>query len=126
MAPRTNLQTAAESLQIVRGPHEYNEDRREYYATPPSMAQYPKMLYHPEFGKKPAPKASDFVILPGMTAEQQTAILKSFSSAMEQWRRQNRMKIANSKAEEAILLKKGWLLHFSVIEEIEVKDDDEI
>lgn len=74
----------------------------------PAENQYPKMLYHPDWGKKAEPKVSDFA-RPGAPADQYETALQLFTSAHTAWEKGNRTKIATSPAREADLRKLGWV-----------------
>jgi hypothetical protein len=99
----------------TRGPHVYDEtvvnnkkvgykgvtyDRSEH--------EYPKMLFHPEYGMKPLPEQAKFCV-GCVTAEQFQNALVSYQAALEKWQRSNRTKEAKDEKDQKRLLAKGWL-----------------
>lgn len=70
--------------------------------------QYPKMLYHPDWGKVREPKISDFAKA-GTTGEHYQAALELFTTAHNEWDRGNRTQVAANPKREAELRKIGWV-----------------
>lgn len=75
----------------------------------PAANVYPKMLYHPNYGKKPKPEAERFS-LGARTMEQIQAAADAYQDALNKWNRENRTFLALSDADEERLIKKGWTI----------------
>lgn len=98
------------------GPHRYNPnlspdgkrigyERVEYDR---DGNEYPKTLYHTDYGLKPKPDAAQYTRgLAGHEALESALI--AFNSALQKWERGNRIKTAQNKKEEEKLVKIGWL-----------------
>lgn len=74
----------------------------------PADNQYPKMLYHPEYGKKAQPSIGDYA-RGASTNEMYQAALEMFQTAQADWEKGNRTIIASDKKREDELRKIGWL-----------------
>lgn len=70
--------------------------------------EFPKLLYHPNWGQKPMPKVEQYVGR-ASTPEQHQEAFEAFSAAMAKWQRENRTKLVQDAKEEKRLLGKGWL-----------------
>lgn len=86
----------------------------------PAANQYPKALYHPDWGKVREPQISDFA-RPGIPADQYEHALKLFNDAHKKWEKGNRIQTCKDAKREAELRKIGWvdykdLEHLSVVE----------
>jgi hypothetical protein len=80
-----------------------------YVPEPYTHQEYPKMLYHPDYGLAPRPDIAKFAS-DCRTADQYLAALQSFQEAEQKWSRGQRTKQAKDKKDEERLKKKGWLL----------------
>jgi hypothetical protein len=111
---RENKVITPASCDAARGPHTYDRsvghDGMVVGYVPVSFEhqEYPKMLFHPKYGAKPEPTAGKFTV-GCVTADQYQQALVTFQEALAAWQRENRTKVATSEAEEARLVKKGWL-----------------
>lgn len=89
---------------------------------------YPKMLFHPDYGKKPQPDQSKFV-RSGMSPADYEAAILLYQTKVNEWNKGNRTKLAKDEDEEKRLLAKGWLptppQHASKKKEFDL-DSDEI
>jgi hypothetical protein len=70
--------------------------------------QYPKMLYHPDWGKITEPKISDFA-RPGIPADQYEQALSLFNTAHGDWQKSNRTRVVPDAKRETDLRKIGWV-----------------
>jgi hypothetical protein len=70
---------------------------------------YPRMMYHPDWGKLPRPDMAKFAV-GCVTQEQFTQAFASYQAAEQKWLRSNRMKLAENEEDEKRLKEKGWLL----------------
>lgn len=98
----------------TRGHHAYdptivNNKAVGYVAKPydRDANEYPKMLYHPNYGKTQKPDLARFAV-GAVTQEQIQNAGKAFDAAMQKWMRENRTQEATSPEHEARLVKKGW------------------
>lgn len=80
-----------------------------YVEIPYEHQEYPKMLYHPEWGAKPQPDINSFVKA-AKTAQEYEMAATLYQQAVAKWARGNRTKIVEDAKQEASLVKKGWLL----------------
>jgi len=74
----------------------------------PAENQYPKMLFHPDFGKSLAPEMAKYAV-GCVTTEQFQSAHTAFAQAMEKWNRANRTKLVDDEKKEKSLITKGWL-----------------
>jgi hypothetical protein len=94
---------------VCSKPHKWDGEEREYVETGAYQHQdWPKMLYHPEYGKEPKPDMTKFGGRVN-TVQEAEALNNSFNEAMRNWNRKNRTKIAHNHKEFDALKKKGWL-----------------
>jgi hypothetical protein len=117
------------AARAARGPHKYdptiiNNKIVGYVAVPYTHQEYPKALYHPEYGMKPMPDAATFQA-GAVTAAQIQNASQAFQTALEKWHRGQRIQIVTIsknelhlpedeqlkalKEREERLIKKGWL-----------------
>jgi hypothetical protein len=123
----TDTQSAKEAQEIIKGPHIYDPIGRKYVRVAYEHQEYPKCLYHPSYGSKPAPSMNDYPVHGGMTDQQQRQVLDNYNAAVAKWQRSNRIKIVNSKADEARLIKKGWVVQMpKPFVSVVAADDEEI
>lgn len=97
----------------TRGPHKYdstvvNNKVTGYVPVVYEHQEFPRMLYHPEWGAKSRPELAKFAI-GCVTAEQYQAANAAFMEAEQKWLKGNRTKLVATAAEEKKLLAKGWL-----------------
>ena len=71
--------------------------------------EYPRMLYHPNWGMEKKPDMAKFAV-GCVTSEQFQQAFLAFQEAENKWNRSNRTKLATDKKHEESLLKKGWLV----------------
>lgn len=74
----------------------------------PAANQFPKLLYHPDWGKKAEPTLASFA-RGASTTEQYAAALDSYNAAHAEWEKGNRTKVAENAKREAELRKIGWV-----------------
>lgn len=79
-----------------------------YQRRPYEHQEYPKQLYHPDYGKRPKPDVNDFARAAKSVEETEKA-MTAFQQALAKWNRSNRIKTVTSKKEEDRLLKIGWM-----------------
>lgn len=70
--------------------------------------EFPKMLYHTNWGLKPKPDMRDFS-KGAQTSEAIEAANHAYGEALKKWERGNRVKTVTDKKELDRLLKIGWL-----------------
>ena len=90
--------------------HRWNTEEREYEAVEGGYVHqdYPRMMYHPEWGKEPMPDMAKFGA--GANTIQEAELRNiAFNEALHNWRRKNRTKMAGNAKEFEALKKKGWL-----------------
>jgi hypothetical protein len=99
-----------------KGPHKWdptiiNNKAVGYIPVAYVHQEYPKMLYHPTYGKLARPNINHFASMcrPGDSESYKNA-LEAFMAAEQKWERGNRYKIVESKEREDELIAKGWLL----------------
>ena len=105
-----------EELEVTQKHHVYDHRRTpegnlvgyaELGPYEPSENQYPKILYHPNYGKAIPPQQQDFA-KPGMSWQQVEAANQAFDKAKKKWLMDNRTQVAQDAADEERLTKKGW------------------
>lgn len=102
------LEGALGNHRYVKAVDEQGNDCMAYMPVPYEHQEYPKILYHPNFGEKPQPRVQAYSA--GATSpEQFEAALERFNLAMETWNRSNRTKFVEDAKEEKRLLAKGWV-----------------
>lgn len=69
---------------------------------------FPKLLYHPEFGQTPEPKLAEFAA-GCQTPEDSMRAHETFNAAYRKWQLKNRTKEVPDAKEEKRLLAKGWV-----------------
>lgn len=74
----------------------------------PENNQFPKILYHPDFGKKPEPTIAAFA-RGASTPDQYAVALDQFNAAHAEWAKGNRTQVAEDKKREDQLRKIGWV-----------------
>ena len=101
------------SARICRGPHRYdgtivNNKAIGYVQVRYEHQEFPRMLYHPEWGAKPKPEAARYFV-GAVTQEQMQNAMNAYTEAEQKWARSNRVKLVTSAKEFEKLTKKGWL-----------------
>ena len=71
--------------------------------------EFPRMMYHPDWGKAPKPDMAKFAI-GCVTPQQWQGAFEALQKAESDWARRNRVKTVASAEEQARLEKIGWLL----------------
>jgi ribosomal protein L15 len=69
---------------------------------------FPRMMYHPKWGMTPEPEMAKYAI-GCVTAEQFQNAFAAYTKAVEDWKRKNRVKLAETQEDFDRLVKKGWL-----------------
>lgn len=95
---------------VMAKPHTFDQIEREYVEVEGGYVHtdWPRLMYHPDWGKDPMPDMVKF----GMGANTvQEAELRNaaFNEALALWKRKNRTKLASGPKEFEALKKKGWL-----------------
>ncbi len=106
-----------ESLEGAKGQHVYGKAVDEAgnsvmayipLSFDPAENQYPKALYHPDWGKKPEPVVTQFN-RGASTPEQLQSALELFNTAHAEWEKSNRIQTCENPKREAELRKIGWV-----------------
>jgi hypothetical protein len=115
-----NKMIVPKAARAAMGPHVWvpsnGTEPGHYERRPYVFAEYPKMLYHPKYGKQPKPVINDFENTP------------KFLLAMREWEQSDSVRTVtaeNAKHEEA-LLKKGWMLEPPAAKVERKKDVEEL
>jgi len=131
---KMNKITLPEGAEDALGNHRYSQRRdtagnlEGYVAVTYERAEneYPKMLYHPDWGSTQEPLPQDFVGLARTPAEYSNAY-ETFNKAMQEYRRKQRTKLVKNLKDEKALSAKGWLLKPPVHESSkQFQDSDEL
>ncbi|HUD64653.1 MAG TPA: hypothetical protein VMQ17_08750 [Candidatus Sulfotelmatobacter sp.] len=101
------------AARICKGPHKYdgtivNNKAIGYVPVMYEYQEFPRMLYHPEWGARPKPEGARFFI-GAITQEQMQNAMTAYQEAESKWARGNRVKLVGSPKEFDRLVKKGWL-----------------
>jgi hypothetical protein len=102
------LEGALQNHRYVKAVDEQGNPCMAYEPINYGHQEFPKMLYHPNFGQKPQPKVQAFAA-GATTPEQFEAALERFNVAMSGWNRANRTKLVEDAREEKALITKGWV-----------------
>src|ERR1700728_4555371 len=73
----------------------------------PAANEYPKVLYHPEWGKEREPNIADYAGA-ASTPAQYEAALKRYKAVHDKWERGNRTRTCEDRERENELRKIGW------------------
>jgi hypothetical protein len=95
-------------------PHKYdprieNNQAIGYVPVTYEHQDFPRMLYHPNWGKLAKPDMAKFAI-GCITQDQFQQAFAAYQEAEQKWMRSNRVKLVESPEELERLEKKGWLL----------------
>jgi hypothetical protein len=101
------------AARVCKGPHRYdgtivNNKAIGYVPVTYEHQDFPRMVYHPNWGEKPEPEGAKF-FMGAVTQEQMMSAHAAYEQARSEWRRHNRTKLVKSKSEFEALIKKGWL-----------------
>lgn len=102
------LEGALKNHRYVKAVDEQGNPCMAYEPIEYEHQEFPKILYHPDFGAKPQPKVQAYAA-GSTTPEQFEAALERFNLALSTWTRGNRTKLAENRKEEKFFLEKGWL-----------------
>lgn len=98
---------------VCKGPHKYdgtivNNKAIGYVPVQYKHEEFPRMLYHPEWGAKAKPEGGRFFI-GAITQEQMQNAMTAYQEAEAKWARGNRTKLVTNAKDLERLIKKGWL-----------------
>jgi len=101
------------AARVCKGPHRYdgtivNNKAVGYVPVQYKHEEFPRMLYHPEWGAKPKPEGGRFFI-GAITQEQMQNAMTAYQEAETKWARSNRVKLVTNAKDLERLIKKGWL-----------------
>jgi len=85
-----------------------NQPTMAYISMGYDHQEFPKLLYHPEYGQAQEPKLAAFAAGCN-TPEQSTQAHEAYQAAMTKWKKKNRTKEVLDAKEEKRLLAKGWV-----------------
>jgi hypothetical protein len=102
------------AARVAKGHHKYdptivNNKPVGYVAVTYVHQAFPRIMYHPEWGKEPKPDMAKFAI-GCVTPAQWQGAFEALQKAETLWARKNRIKTANNEEDQARLEKIGWLL----------------
>jgi len=103
----------ARSARVCKGNHRYdstivNNKAIGYVPVHYEHQDFPRMVYHPEWGAKARPEAARYFV-GAVTQEQMQNAMAAYNEAEAKWSRANRTKLAANRKDFDALLKKGWL-----------------
>jgi hypothetical protein len=108
-----NVVKPPRATRACKGPHRFdgtiiNNKAVGYVPVTYEHQEFPRMLYHPEWGMKARPEAARFFV-GAVTQEQMQNAMAAFNEADQRWARSNRTKLVQNAKEQERLVKKGWL-----------------
>jgi len=101
------------SARICKGNHKWdntivNNKAIGYVPVRYEHQEFPRLMYHPEWGAKPKPEAARYFV-GAVTQEQMQNAMNTYTEAEQKWARSNRTKLITSQKEFDKLAKIGWL-----------------
>lgn len=101
------------AARICKGPHKYdgtivNNKAIGYVPVRYQHQEFPRMLYHPEWGANAKPEGPRYFV-GAVTQEQMQNAMATYQEAEAKWLKANRTKLVETEKEFDRLVKKGWL-----------------
>jgi hypothetical protein len=101
------------AARICKGNHKYddrivNNKAIGYVQVHYEHQDFPRMLYHPEWGAQPKPEAARYFV-GAVTQQQMQNAMATYQKAEANWLKANRTKLVATEEEFDRLVKKGWL-----------------